>query len=377
MPMLKTPSTKLLEYHHSTLYQGASPLSVITAAGPFTTSNNLDYAPLRDLLENVLMKKPDVLILVGPFVDISQPLLASGDVELTVEEEDGSAYSHSASYEAVFVKKIVTEGLAEFFKAEEDFGTNPTQVVLVPSLLDAHHEFVFPQPPFGDRERIDTPYFDMPLGVLQIPFSKESKDARRRVHLMPNPCMFRVNETLFGVTANDVLFGLSSDEVSQGTEGNRLARLSAHLLQQQSFCPQFPVPQNSLSQFDLRHARHWEFKQSPDVLILPSRLTLLCKEVMGTLVINPGQLTKGIGGGTYAELAIHPIKEQEIRDTVIEANGGRPAAASTATYDATLATPVTSGGGGGVRRGYTKDESGQVLLQHGISARTSVVIRKI
>ena len=42
----------------------------------------------------------------------------------------------------VFVKKIVTEGLAEFFKAEEDFGTNPTQVVLVPSLLDAHHEFV-------------------------------------------------------------------------------------------------------------------------------------------------------------------------------------------------------------------------------------------
>lgn len=47
----------------------------------------------------------------------------------------------------VFVKKIVTEGLAEFFKAEEDFGTNPTQVVLVPSLLDAHHEFVFPQVP--------------------------------------------------------------------------------------------------------------------------------------------------------------------------------------------------------------------------------------
>ena len=58
----------------------------------------------------------------------------------------------------------------------------------------------------------------------------------------------RVNEVLVGVCSNDVLFALSSDEVSQGIEGNRLARLAGHLLQQQSFSPQFPVPQNLLAQ---------------------------------------------------------------------------------------------------------------------------------
>ena len=61
-------------------------------------------------------------------------------------------------------------------------------------------------------------------------------------------CTCRVNEVLIGVCSNDVLFALSSDEVSQGIEGNRLARLAGHLLQQQSFSPQFPVPQNLLAQ---------------------------------------------------------------------------------------------------------------------------------
>lgn len=58
----------------------------------------------------------------------------------------------------------------------------------------------------------------------------------------------RVNEVLVGVCSNDVLFTMSSDEVSQAIEGNRLARLAGHLLQQQSFSPQFPVPQSLLSQ---------------------------------------------------------------------------------------------------------------------------------
>ena len=34
----------------------------------------------------VAQTKPDLLILVGPFVDVSQPILASGDAQL--EEKD-------------------------------------------------------------------------------------------------------------------------------------------------------------------------------------------------------------------------------------------------------------------------------------------------
>ncbi len=51
------------------------------------------------------------------------------------------------------------------------------------------------------------------------------------------------------------------------------------------------------------------------MLILPSRLSPLAKDVMGTLVINPGALTKGISGGTFAELAIHPVEEKQISES--------------------------------------------------------------
>lgn len=190
---LASPAAKLLEYHHSPLFQKGSALSVFTAAGPFTTSDNLNYQPLQDLLVKVLEKKPDVLVLIGPFVDITQPLLATGDVRLPdVSDEDGveSTTTHSASYEMVFVEKVVRDCIDAMYQSAEDFGGSPTHIIMVPSLQDAHHEFVFPQPPFGDRDRVKTPYFSEDLGVLDIPFSKDS-DPRKRVHLMPNPCMFR------------------------------------------------------------------------------------------------------------------------------------------------------------------------------------------
>jgi DNA polymerase alpha subunit B len=67
----------------------------------------------------------------------------------------------------------------------------------------------------------------------------------------------------------------------------------------------------------LRQSKHWEFLHNPDVLILPSRLGALAKDVNGSVIVNPGQLTKGIGGGSYAQMTIHPVKESEIRDAAL------------------------------------------------------------
>jgi DNA polymerase alpha subunit B len=176
-------------------------------------------------------------------------LLSSGNVVLDdYDDNDNVIGRHGASYETVFIERIVRDGLSTLFDFDE---TLPTNIILVPSLLDAHHECVFPQPPFGDRDEVKTEYFDQPLGVLNIPNSDPNDPVRRRVHLMPNPCMFKVNEVVFGVTSLDVLFALSSDEISLNVPGQRLDRLVAHMLQQHSFCPQFPMPQTTLSQVRL------------------------------------------------------------------------------------------------------------------------------
>lgn len=118
-----------------------------------------------------------------------------------------------------------------------------------------------------------------------------------------------MNETLFAVTSNDILYSLSSEEVSQGRADNRLSRLYGHTLQQQSLCPLFPPSVNSSFQVDYRQSAHFTMKVAPDVLIAPSKLTQLARESSGTLVINPGTLTKGTAGGTYAEMNIHPFPE--------------------------------------------------------------------
>ena len=180
-PRLQVDPNELLKYQYSKSFQGGAPLSVVVAVGPFTTSDNLEYEPLRALLRNMLDKKPDVLILVGPFVDASHPQLADGVAKIVTTKE------MILSYEMIFIKKIISEGLDQFFKEEPDI---PTNIILIPSLLDAHHEHVFPQAPFGDRDPVETPFYEELLGTLDVPHSKDT-DMRKRVHLLPNPCMFR------------------------------------------------------------------------------------------------------------------------------------------------------------------------------------------
>lgn len=326
LPRLTSSAEQLLKYHYGKEYQNGGPLHVVTAAGPFTTKDNLSYEPLLDLLRKILETKPDVVVLMGPFVDIKQELLASGEVQLLDEEEDDDANTnskkkgakHYASYEMVFVEKIVRDGLSQMFNSEEDFGTLPTKFVLIPSLRDAHHEFVFPQPPFGDRDRVETDYFEEPLGVLNIPFS-QPHDKTRRVYLLSNPCMFRINEVLFAACSNDVLMSLSSDSTSQNLKESRLRRLSGHIIMQQSFSPQFPSSSTDPAQFDMRHSRHWEWKTQPDILLIPSVMQVISEEICGALVVNPGHLARGNSGGTFANLHIHPHNEAMLREKSIEA----------------------------------------------------------
>lgn len=52
----------------------------MVAAGPFTTGDSLAYDALRELMELVRRDRPHVLILMGPFLDVSNQVIESGDI---------------------------------------------------------------------------------------------------------------------------------------------------------------------------------------------------------------------------------------------------------------------------------------------------------
>jgi DNA polymerase alpha subunit B len=126
-----TTSVKQLREYHYDMQDGA-PLKVITACGPFTTSDSMDYLPIVDLMYEIMEQAPDVVILAGPFVDMRQELVKQGKTTVELEND----VHKIVSYDALFANKI--SGLIE-----EAFETDlHTQFVLVPSVDDATARWV-------------------------------------------------------------------------------------------------------------------------------------------------------------------------------------------------------------------------------------------
>ena len=177
----------------------------------------------------------------------------------------------------------------------------------------------YPQPPFEDTVANGGKIIkNIPggegfqagtLGLRSIQAGGKS-----RIHCVPNPCTLKINEVVVGVTSTDALFHISSEETNANLEpGSRLRRISQHLLQQRSFYPLFPPPANMPANLDLKQMKHWEMPCRPDILIIPSKLTAFASPVLdSTLVVNPGHLSKGTTGGTYATLELHPMSREAL-----------------------------------------------------------------
>jgi hypothetical protein len=81
-------------------------------------------------------------------------------------------------------------------------------------------------------------------------------------------------------------------------------------------------------------------------LLLPSKLAVLAKEVFGTLVVNPGPLSRGVGGGTFADMTVHPFKESDLRSSLVSgamhANSGQSTNADSGSNEVMLGNKVFS-----------------------------------
>ncbi|KAL5762334.1 hypothetical protein ACOSP7_018598 [Xanthoceras sorbifolium] len=253
-------------------------ISVIIASGPFTTTDNLFFEPLTELLAHASRKQPQLLILLGPFVDSEHPQIKKGTVDM--------------SYDEIFRLEVLRR-----LQDHVEYMGSEVRVILVPSIRDANHDFVFPQPAFEIHP----------------------SNIKHQVTSLTNPGRFEANQVKVGCCTVDILKQLSGEELSRnpkdGAPSDRMSRLANHILNQRSFYPSYPPAEGIPLDFSLA-PEALSISSIPDIIILPSDMKYFIKvlslegriegeEQKKCVCVNPGRLAKGEGGGTFAELYYH------------------------------------------------------------------------
>ncbi|XP_063173148.1 DNA polymerase alpha subunit B [Candoia aspera] len=241
----------------------SEPRMVLVSCGPYTTSDSIAYEPMVDLLEIINRDKPDVCILLGPFLDAKHKQVEEGQLIV--------------SYDEVFRKclKTIIEGTR----------SAGSHLVVVPSLRDVHHVCIYPQPPFA---------YEL------------SKEDRQRVLFVPDPCTLEIDGVIFGLTSVDVLFHVGAEEISRSSGlQDRFSRILRHILTQRSYYPLYPPPEDMNVDYEHFYP-HASLPLTPDFLITPSDLKYFIKDILGCICINPSRLTKGQVGGCYGQLWVQP-----------------------------------------------------------------------
>lgn len=254
------------------------PLSMLVSSGPYTTETDLSFAPLHAILSKAGEQKTDILILIGPFLDLEHPLVASGDFEDHLPS-DAKIQPDRATLIDVF-RILVSPPIQNLAHA------CPTiTIILVPSVRDVISKHV-----------------SWPQDRLQ----KQSLGLPKQVYVLTNPITLSINEMVVGISSQDVLSELRRENVHLAGKGSAfsddfLARLSGNVIEQRHFFPVYPpqarenlpkpkaidgeVPELGGEQrwavganLDLGYMKLGEWLNvRPDVLILPSVLNPFAK----------------------------------------------------------------------------------------------------
>ncbi|AET41268.1 DNA-directed DNA polymerase alpha subunit POL12 Ecym_7448 [Eremothecium cymbalariae DBVPG len=288
LPYLDFPVSSIQDIQESQLTLD-SQMKIVVTSGPYTPKNSFDFTNFSEFVERINTKiKPHVLIMFGPFLDISHPLIKTG----------GIPKFPNLKFQPRTMDEIFLKVLAPILK-----NLNPKiQVILIPSTKDVLSKHVsYPQDAFSRRE-------------LQLP---------KNFKCVTNPATFQLNELFFGCSNNDIFKDVK--EIPKGPNTlskNRLDRVAEHILQQRRFYPLFPGNINTCKTSDDGTREHisgadlevpylglTEFVGDfiPDVIIIPSELTHFARVVKNVVFINPGPFVRAGGSrGTYIQISISP-----------------------------------------------------------------------
>lgn len=233
-------------------------LSMVIASGPYTAKDDLLYEKLSDLLTYCKNNCPDVLILTGPFGDISNPLFS------TIAE----------TYDEYFEKLIIN--------IMSSVSTN-TEVLIVSHHDDLMSMFVYPSFPYQ-------------LYSATFP----------NLRFLPDPCIVSINGLEIGITTADIIKDLSDDEESGGPKGDIIKRAFNYMFHHKTFYPLNPPSVNLPLDMDLLSV-FGNIPRVPNIMICPGDLKCYVKELHRCVCVNPQHLVDQTSGeGTFARVVIKP-----------------------------------------------------------------------
>lgn len=291
LPHAATNVHDMFKYQFSSQHLEGDSLQLQIASGPYTNDDNLDFAPWHRLMDQVEQQKPDVILLLGPFLSVHHSSLMD---------------PHLGELPQDIFQKHISRRLNHLCEL-----TSKTTAILLPSTKD-----------------IVSPHAAWP----QPMFDKASLGLHKRVKCLPNPCLFSINEVVLGATTADVLKDIRGQEfvINCGIDDqvtNRdgqmdrdgISRTIRNLFHQRHFYPISPTPSDL--PLDVTHSKLASFPSvTPDLLLLPSVLTPFARVVDATVVINPGPCAKGASQGaskgSFASIAIHPNDKQSLQDAL-------------------------------------------------------------
>lgn len=279
------------------LDQFSNDVSIISAAGPFSPSDTwgspLSHSTTRvseefhALMKIVEEKKPNVLILMGPFLDIDNEILTKSPPD---------------TYENIF------KGMLELVFSTCKSCSPHTHIIIQPSSRDIHHMPIFPQMPYS-----------LPTHTLSYPY----------LSLVPNPATIRINDFTIGMSSMDVISHFckstsSLQKLDPAVSISKFPSIARHLITQRSFYPLYPPAENAC--VDLTHSTRYHMPCTPDILILPSIFANFVSAIgddLPTMAINHGTLCKGKSKGTYAYMTVRALNSAEITEYKINAVKGK------------------------------------------------------
>lgn len=260
--------------------RGDTAVHMMVVAGPYCLRDGLDYTPLEQVLAHAARSRPQVLILLGPFLAADNLKVSTGDVVLPGAAEP-------CSYEEVYSKHILPRLEAGLLPLRRS--SPPTEVIIVPSLDEVLCFHPLPQPPL-----------DISLSLEARSFQKlRSLD----VHMVPNPAHLEINGLRVSLCSADPLSSVLRELVLRPAE-RKMEEALRLLLYQRTLFPVLPrdPPQVSEARAD---AFDFPDQHVPDMCIFPSQMGLTGTFVDDTAFINPGLLCRGVNG-TFAEMWIVP-----------------------------------------------------------------------